>query len=113
MAERDKVIKSGQLTLPRILFLAVIGGVIVFTVYAGGVYLSIGYWGLTIAICGLLFLIAIDYGVSMEKISLTVEPAQSAAASAEPANLATPSLKTTLGDARPKKRTSRPAKRRR
>lgn len=55
MAERDKVIKSGQLTLPRILFLAVVGGVIVFTVYAGGVYLSIGYWLLTVAICGLLF----------------------------------------------------------
>lgn len=113
MAERDKVIKSGQLTLPRILFLAVIGGVIVFTVYAGGVYLSIGYWGLTIAICGLLFLIAIDYGVKMEKVTLTVEPAQAAAAAMEPTGAATPSLKTTLGEARPKKRPSRPAKRRR
>ena len=113
MAERDKVIKSGQLTLPRILFLVVIGGIIVFTVYAGGVYLSIGYWFLTIAICGLLFLIAIDYGVKMDKVNLTVEPAQAAAASAESTSAATPSLKTTLGEARPKKRTSRPAKRRR
>jgi hypothetical protein len=113
MAERDKVIKSGQLTLPRILFLAVIGGIIVFTVYAGGVYLSIGYWGLTIAICALLFLIAIDYGVKMDKVNLTVEPAQAAVAAAESTNTATPSLKTTLGEARPKKRTSRPAKRRR
>jgi len=113
MAERDKVIKSGQLTLPRILFLAVVGGIIVFTVYAGGVYLSIGYWFLTIAICGLLFLIAIDYGVKMDKVNLTVEPAQAAAASAESTSAATPSLKTTLGEARPKKRTSRPAKRRR
>ena len=112
MAERDKVIKSGQLTLPRILFLAAVGGVIVFTVYAGGVYLSIGYWGLTIAICGLLFLIAIDYGVDMEKISLTAEPGQAAVA-AEPTNASTAGLKTTLGEARPKKRTSRPAKRRR
>jgi|SRR5258705_4637501 len=113
MAERDKVIKSGQLTLPRILFLVVIGGIIVFTVYAGGVYLSIGYWFLTIAICGLLFLIAIDYGVKMDKVSLTAEPAQAAVASAESTSAATPSLKTTLGEARPKKRTSRPAKRRR
>ena len=113
MAERDKVIKSGQLTLPRILFLAVVGGIIVFTVYAGGVYLSIGYWFLTIAICGLLFLIAIDYGVKMDKVSLTAEPAQAAAASSESTSATTPSLKPTLGEARPKKRTSRPAKRRR
>ena len=113
MAERDKVIKSGQLTLPRILFLVVIGSIIVFTVYKGGVYLSIGYWFLTIAICGLLFLIAIDYGVKMDKVSLTVEPAQAAAASAESTSEAMPSLKTTLGEPRPKKRTSRPAKRRR
>ncbi len=113
MAERDKVIKSGQLTLPRILFLAVVGGIIVFTVYAGGVYLSIGYWFLTIAICGLLFLIAIDYGVKMDKVNLTAEPAQAAAASAESTSAAAPSLKSTLGEARPKKRTSRPAKRRR
>ncbi len=112
MAERDKVIKSGQLTLPRILFLVVVGGIIVFTVYAGGVYLSIGYWFLTIAICGLLFLIAIDYGVKMDKVNLTAEPAQAAAASAESTSAPTPSLKTTLGEARPKKR-SRPAKRRR
>jgi hypothetical protein len=113
MAERDKVIKSGQLTVPRILFLAVVGGIIVFTVYAGGVYLSIGYWFLTIAICGLLFLIAIDYGVKMDKVDLTGQPAQAAAAAAETPSAAAPSLKTTMGEARAKKRTSRPAKRRR
>jgi hypothetical protein len=113
MAERDKVIKSGQLTLPRILFLVVVGGIIVFTVYAGGVYLSIGYWFLTLAICGLLFLIAIDYGVKMDKVNLTVEPAQAAAASPQSLNTATLSLKTATSEARPKKRTSRPAKRRR
>ena len=112
MAERDKVIKSGQLTLPRILFLIVVGGIIVFTVYAGGVYLTIGYWFLTLSICGLLFLIAIDYGVKMEKVSLTTQPAQVAAA-AESTSAATPSLKATTGEVRPKKRTSRPAKRRR
>jgi hypothetical protein len=115
MAERDKVIKSGQVTLPRVLFLAAIGGVIVFTVYAGGIYLAIGYWFITLSICVLLFLIAIDYGVKIEKVNLAVEPVQAAAAAAvaaEPATSATPGVKPT-GEVRPKKRTSRPAKRRR
>ena len=80
MAERDKVIKSGQLTVPRVLFLAIVGGIIVFTVYAGGVYLSLGYWFLTLAICGLLFLIAIDYGAKMDKVDLSAQPVQAAAA---------------------------------
>lgn len=113
MAERDKVIKSGQITLPRILFLAVVGGVIVFTVYAGGIFLTLGYWLITLAICGLLFLIAIDYGVKMEQVNLAADPVQAAAATMEPGNAATPSLKATLGEPRAKKRTSRPAKRRR
>ena len=112
MAERDKLIKSGQLTLPRILFLAVVGGIIVFTVYAGGVYLNIGYWFLTIAICGLLFLIAIDYGVKMDKVDLAVHPAQAEPVAASPAGPAA-ELKTTMGGPRPKRRASRPAKRRR
>jgi hypothetical protein len=113
MAERDKVIKSGQLTVPRLLFLAIVGGVIVFTVYAGGVYLSIGYWALTLAICGLLFLIAIDYGVKMDKVDLSTQPVQTAAA-AEATSAPLPGLKTGAAEARPKRRSSsRPAKRRR
>lgn len=112
MAERDKVIKSGQITLPRILFLAVVGGGIVSTVYAGGIFLSIGYWFLTLAICTLLFLIAIDYGVKMDKVDLTGKQAQ-AAAPAEAAAVAASSVKAALGEVRPKKRGSRPAKRRR
>jgi hypothetical protein len=111
MAERDKVIKSGQLTLPRLLFLAVVGGVIVFTVYAGGIFLSIGYWLVTLAICGLLYLIAIDYGIKMDKIDLAGQPAQEAAA-ADVSAITTPVARAT-GEARPKKRTARPAKRRR
>jgi len=111
MAERDKLIKSGQLTVPRILFLIVVGGLIVFTVYAGGIYLSIGYWGLTLAICILLFLIAIDYGVNIEKVSLATQPAEIAAAESTPTS--TPAIKSTLSEPRPKKRASRPAKRRR
>lgn len=112
MAERDKVIKSGQLTVPRIFFLAIVGGIIVFTVYAGGVYLSIGYWFLTLAICGLLFLIAVDYGVKMDKVDLSTQPAQAAAA-AESTSAPMPGLKTGTAEARPKRRGSRPAKRRR
>ncbi len=112
MAERDKVIKSGQLTLPRILFLAVVGGIIVFTVYAGGVYLNIGYWFLTIAICGLLFLIAIDYGIKMDKVDLTSQTAQPEA-TVDTAGAPGGELKTTMGGPRPKRRASRPAKRRR
>ncbi|HSB11369.1 MAG TPA: hypothetical protein VLM38_17915 [Blastocatellia bacterium] len=119
MAERDKIIKSGQITLPRILFLAVVGGLIVFTVYAGGVYLSIGYWLITLAICALLVLIAMDYGVTMDKVSLSGQAVQPPA-TAEAATSPTPGIKTTMGEAagvaaspRPKRRTSRPAKRRR
>jgi hypothetical protein len=111
MAERDKVIKSGQFTLPRILFLAVIGLVLWAIVYFGGVYLSIGYWLLTLAICGLLYLIAIDYGIKMDKIDLAGQPAQ-AAATPDAGTITTPIVKA-AGEARPKKRTARPAKRRR
>ena len=111
MAERDKVIKSGQLTLPRLLFLVVVGGVIVFTVYAGGVFLSIGYWLLTLAICGLLYLIAIDYGIKMDKIDVAGQPVQ-AAATPDTGSITTPIVKA-AGEVRPKKRIARPAKRRR
>lgn len=111
MAERDKVIKSGQLTLPRLLFLAAVGGLIVFTVYAGGVYLSIGYWLLTLAICALLYLIAIDYGIKMDKIDVAGQPVQ-AAATPDAAAATIPSVKAAT-EVRPKKRTARAAKRRR
>ena len=112
MAERDKVIKSGQLTLPRILFLIVVGGIIVFTVYAGGIFLTLGYWLITLAICGLLFLIAIDYGVKMEKVSLAAESIP-ATTTIDSAAAPTSGIKTTLGEVRPKKRSGRSTKRRR
>ena len=112
MAERDKVIKSGQLTIPRIFFLVVIGGLIVAMVSLGGKALIIGYWVLTLAICGLLYLIAIDYRIKMDKVELTGQPVQ-AAAIAEAAGAAVTSGKTTPGQPRPKRRTARPAKRRR
>ena len=111
MAEKDKVIKSGQLTLPRILFLAAIGVVIASMVALGGKFLIIGYWVLTLAICVLLYLISIDYGVHMEKIDLTehVPPV--------PTGETTPSIEggrtASPGDPRAKRRTARPVKRRR
>ncbi|HVG20648.1 MAG TPA: hypothetical protein VNI02_16480 [Blastocatellia bacterium] len=110
MAERDKVIKSGQLTLPRLLALAVIGGVIVATVALGGVYLTIGYWLLTIAICALLYLVATDYGVKMDKVDLAGQSPQPATVEAAPVADA---VRATSGEARVKRRPARPVKRRR
>ena len=112
MAERDKVIKSGQLTIPRILFLALIGGLIVAMVSLGGKALIIGYWSLTFAICGLLYLIAIDYRVKMDKVDLSGQPAQAPAVSESAATIAS-GVKAAEGQPRPKRRTARPAKRRR
>ena len=66
MAE-DKLIKSGQITWKRILFLAVCGVVIVGFVWLGGQALRYGYLLLTAAICVLLYLIAIDYGIHLDK----------------------------------------------
>jgi len=111
MAERDKVIKSGQLTLPRLLFLAVVGGVVVFTVYQGGIFLAIGYWLLTLAICGLLYLIAVDYGIKMDKVEL--HPSQAPISLTSPAATTNEIARASVGEPRPKKRTNRPAKRRR
>lgn len=110
MAEKDKVIKSGQLTLPRILFLVAIGVVIAGMVAVGGKVLIIGYWVLTLAICILLYLIAIDYGVHMEQVNLMAPPPQNVAvetATGETARMADAS------EARVKRRTARPVKRRR
>ena len=107
----DKLIKSGQLTLPRVLFLAVVGGIIVATVALGGVWLSIGYWLLTLGLCVLLFFIALDYGVKMEKVDLSPQTAPATAAiDAQPAaeRVASP-----ISAPRPKKRGARPARRRR
>ena len=76
----DKVIKSGQLTLPRFVFL-VACGVALFAIINFGL-LSIGYLLLTAVLCGLLLLIAMDYGVNMEKVDLTSNPSQAAAQAA-------------------------------
>jgi hypothetical protein len=112
MAEKDKVIKSGQLTLPRLLFLAVVGVAVAGMVAIGGKFLIIGYWVLTLAICGLLYLISIDYGIHMEKVDLTAHPPQAAAAEAAP--VAETGRAAAPAEPRAKRRTtSRPVKRRR
>ena len=109
MAERDKVIKSGQLTLPRVLFLIAVGGVITATVALGGIWLSIGYWLLTLALCGLLYLVVTDYGVKMDKIDLSGQPAQAAIEGAPVAE----AVRATPTEPRVKRKSARPVKRRR
>lgn len=113
MAERDQVIKSGQLTLPRLVSLAAIGGLIVAMVALGGIALTIGYWVITLAICILLYLIAIDYGIKMDKVDTTGQPLQVAAAGAESPVAAIESAPAVTGEVRVKRKNSRAAKRRR
>ncbi len=110
MAERDKVIKSGQLTLPRLIFLAVVGGIIVFIVYKG--WFGLGYWLMTIGISVLLFLIAIDYGVKLDKVNLAAMQTTPAGTPPEPVTTSD-EAKAAIAEARPKRRASRPVKRRR
>jgi hypothetical protein len=111
MAEKDKVIKSGQLTLPRLLFLALIGGIIAATVALGGIWLSIGYWLLTLAICLLLYLVVTDYGIKIDRVDLTGQPAQTA--TIEAAAPAANAVRATANEVRVKRRSTRTAKRRR
>ena len=112
MAERDKLIKSGQFTIPRLLSLAAIGGLIVAMVAIGGVALVVGYWILTLGICLLLYLIAIDYGVKMDKVDATA-PVQVAATSAGSPAVAPEGARPSTGETRVKRKGNRPAKRRR
>lgn len=112
MAERDKIIKSGQFTISRLLSLAVIGGMIVAMVAIGGKALIVGYWVLTIGICVLLYLIAIDYGIKMDKIDAAGPVQVPAAAPGAPA-LTQETARASTGDGRTKRKGNRPAKRRR
>lgn len=111
MAE-DKLIKSGQFTLPRLLFLAASFALIVGFVALGGKFLTIGYLLLTLVICVLLFLIAIDYGINLDKVDTTSQ------AQPQVENLESPisasSLPTASSIQQPvRRRTSRQPKRRR
>ena len=106
----EKLIKSGQLTLPRLVFLALTGALIAFFVARGGVWLTVGYFALTAFLCVLLFLIAIDYGVTMDKVNLQGQPSEGPSLGPSPAAEA---FKPTAAEPRPKRKGSRPAKRRR
>jgi hypothetical protein len=102
----DKIIKSGQFTIARLLFLAACGAAIVGVVALGGKFLQIGYLLLSAIICVLLYLVAVDYGVKMDNIDPSAKsqalPIESAVAAG------------TLGEeAKTKKRSAKTVKRRR
>jgi hypothetical protein len=105
MAE-DKLIKSGQFTLARLLFLAGSGALIFAFVYLGGDFLKIGYLLLTAIICVLLYLVAVDYGVSMDTVDTTVKSPSLPLESALATGPASEAVKA-------KKRSSKTVKRRR
>lgn len=108
MAE-DKVIKSGQLTIPRLAFLGLCG-LILFVIVATG-QLAIGYLLITGVLCLLLLLVTIDYRVSYEA---EVKPSQSQQQQTVAAGTAeVPAPVVAAREARPRRRGSRPAKRRR
>ena len=106
MAE-DKLIKSGQFTFARLLFLAACGAAIVGVVALGGKFLSIGYLLLSAVICVLLYLVAIDYGVNIEATDA------SAKLPAAPLESAITSSATAAEDAKVRRRTGKTVKRRR
>lgn len=114
----DRLLKRGQLTMPRLLSLAAIAGFIVAAVWLGGVWLTIGYWAITLAFCLLLFLIAIDYGVEMEKAypeHLALEPDKTGVGKAafETKSLSEPADRLAATAHKPQLRAKRPARRRR
>ena len=107
----EKLIKSGQLTLPRLLFLGLTGALIAFFVARGGIWLTIGYFALTAFLCVLLFLIAIDYGVTMDKVRLQGQPSEGPVP--DEVTPAREIFRPTATEPRPKRKGGRPAKRRR
>ena len=114
----DKLLKRGQLTLPRLLSLAAIAGVVVAAVSLGGVWLTIGYWVITLGFCLFLFLIAIDYGVEMEEVypeHRALEPDETAAGqtASDTKNLSEPTDLHAVTAPKAQRRVKRPAKRRR
>lgn len=108
----DKVIKSGQFTLYRLLFLGIAGAIIALFVARGGVWLTVGYFAITLALCVLLFIIAIDYGVTLDKVNPQGLPASAQVPGLE-LSPTTEVFKPTVSEPRPKRKGSRPAKRRR
>ncbi len=111
----DKVIKSGQFTLPRLFFL-LLSGIVVFVIVATG-RLNIGYILLTLVLCVLLYLIATDWGVQMEavetgqlapRMDITQRPAPATASPREPI-----AARPVSEESRARRKSSRQPKRRR
>ncbi len=102
----DKLIKSGQFTITRLLFLVAFGALIFGVVALGGKFLQFGYLILTAAICVLLYLIAIDYGVTMDKVDTS---GHTQSASVESSLTSDP----LTVENRPKRKSAKAAKRRR
>jgi hypothetical protein len=103
----DKLIKSGQFTVKRLLFLIVSGLLLVGVVWSG--HLNIGYLLLTVVLCVLLLLVAMDYGVNMEKVQFgsgAAQPNPNIVPTGDPD-------KQALLQGRARKRSGKPAKRRR
>ncbi len=114
----DRLLKRGQLTMPRLLSLAAIAGFIVASVWLGGVWLTIGYWAITLAFCLLLFLIAIDYGVEMDKAypdhrALEPDKTEAVKAASETESLSQPADLHAATAQKPPLRVKRRARRRR
>jgi hypothetical protein len=65
MASEEKIIKAGQLTLPRILFLVVCGVILTIIVNYG--QLKIGYLLVTLSLCILLIMVAMDFGIKLDE----------------------------------------------
>ena len=104
----DKLIKSGQFTAKRLLFLIASGLLLVGVVWSG--HLNLGYLLLTAVLCVLLLLISMDYGVNMEKVEFGT-------AAAQPNPNIVPRVEAEkqapLPSARTRKRPGKPTKRRR
>ena len=105
---QDKLIKTGQLTFARILFLIFCGGLLFAFVALGGKFLTVGYFLVTLAICVLLFLIAIDYGVKIEKVTTNEAAVSPALDQAMPVSSTTPTSEIKV-----KRRVNKAVKRRR
>jgi hypothetical protein len=105
MASEEKIIKAGQLTLPRILFLVACGIILTIIVHYG--QLKIGYLLVTLSLCILLIMVAMDVGIELDKYDPTKvadRPEQQPVAPT-PTPAAAPQIKP--------KRSKRPPRRRR
>jgi hypothetical protein len=110
---KEKIIKSGQFTLSRFLFLILCGGLIVASVWGGGVWLTLGYWAISLGLCALLFVVSIDYGINMDKVEFRT-PSTAPVASIDTFTSApAPAVAESANVARIKRQGKRPAKRRR